>query len=120
MFRRTLVALPLLALIQPAFAQESEDGPKFSDVDKIDRIVAVVEEDVILQSELDIAVATISAQITARGGPTPPEDLLNKQVLERLIMKKLQVQRADGTGIRVSDSHAEVSPIHAAPRRTAS
>lgn len=110
--RASLLPLTLCAALGStavAFAQESADGPQFSDADKIDRIAAVVEEDVILQSELDIAVETIRAQIKARGGPTPPEDLLNKQVLERLIMKKLQVQRAEGTGIRVSDSDVDTT-----------
>jgi peptidyl-prolyl cis-trans isomerase SurA len=101
-----LVALLACAAL-PAWAQDEAEESPYSDAKKIDRIVAIVDEDVILDSELQIAVDTIRDQIKARGSAMPPEDLLNKQVLERLIMKKLQVQRAETTGIRVSDSDVD-------------
>ena len=68
----------------------------------LDRIAAVVDEDVILQSELQRAIANIKAQYAGRG-QLPPEDVLSRQVLERLVLVKLQVARAQGSGIRVSD-----------------
>ena len=71
---------------------------------EIDAIVALVDEDVILRSELDQAVAGIVQQIRARGEAMPPMHLLEAQVLERLIITELQVQRAMQTGIRVSDA----------------
>ena len=71
---------------------------------EIDSIVALVDEDVILRSELDQAVAGIVQQIRARGEAMPPMHLLEAQVLERLIITELQVQRAMQTGIRVSDA----------------
>ncbi|HID48934.1 MAG TPA: peptidylprolyl isomerase, partial [Chromatiales bacterium] len=103
------LALLLSLFAAPLAAQQDDADSDSADSDAtlIDRIVAVVEEDVILQSGLDDNIANIRRQIEARGGPMPPDDLLNKQVLERLIMKKLQVQRADGTGIRVSDSDVD-------------
>lgn len=73
-------------------------------VQSLDSIVALVEDDVITQTELDIAVGGIVQRISASGGNMPPQDLLEKQVLERLINRKLQVQRALRTGIRVSDA----------------
>jgi len=70
----------------------------------IDSIVALVDEDVILRSELDLAVAGIVDRIRASGESMPPQHLLESQVLERLIMREIQVQRAMQTGIRASDA----------------
>ena len=70
----------------------------------IDSIVALVEEDVILRSELDVAMAGIIERVRATGEAMPPMHLLERQVLERLIIRELQVQRALQTGIRVSDA----------------
>jgi peptidyl-prolyl cis-trans isomerase SurA len=69
----------------------------------LDRIAAVVDEDVILQSELDRALANIKTQYAGRENQLPPDDVLSRQVLERLVLVKLQVTRAQGSGIRVSD-----------------
>jgi len=71
---------------------------------EIDSIVALVDEDIILRSELDQAIAGIIQQIRARGEAMPPMHLLESQVLERLIITELQVQRAMQTGIRISDA----------------
>jgi len=70
----------------------------------IDSIVAMVDEDIILRSELDLAVQGIVERIRASGDAMPPMNLLESQVLERLIIRELQVQRAMGTGIRISDA----------------
>ncbi len=72
-----------------------------------DRIVAVAEEDVILESELLLSIKGVRDQVQARGGAMPPMDLLRQQVLERMVLNKLQVQRAAGTGIRVSDTDVD-------------
>ncbi|MEX2353759.1 MAG: peptidylprolyl isomerase [Gammaproteobacteria bacterium] len=69
----------------------------------VDRIVAIVEEDIILRSELDERVRTISSQIREQGNPLPPLSVLEKQVLDRLVLSKLQIQMAENTGIRVDD-----------------
>jgi peptidyl-prolyl cis-trans isomerase SurA len=69
----------------------------------IERIAAVVDEDVVLQSELDLAVRNIAAQYAGREDQLPPRAVLERQVLERLILVKLQVERAKSTGIRISD-----------------
>ena len=70
----------------------------------LDRIVAVADDDVILQSELDTAVANVLRQYQSNPQQLPPRDVLERQVLESLIMLRLQVQRAKDTGIRVSDA----------------
>lgn len=76
--------------------------------DSLDRIVAVVNDDVILKSELDRAIANIEAQYGA-GGQLPDRDVLGKQVLQRLVVMQLQVQRANDTGIRISDAEFQQS-----------
>jgi peptidyl-prolyl cis-trans isomerase SurA len=73
-------------------------------VDQLDRIVAVAEDDVILQSELDRAVGNVLSQYRSNPQQLPPRSELEHQVLERLILMRLQLQRAESTGIRVTDS----------------
>jgi len=70
----------------------------------IDGIVAVVDDDVVLQSELDRQVATVTKQFANNPQQLPPHDVLERQLLDRLIMQKLQVARADSTGVKVSDA----------------
>lgn len=69
----------------------------------LDYIVAVVDEDVILASELDVATDNIAAQIRASGNTPPPEGVLREQVRERLIVQRLQTQRAELRGITITD-----------------
>jgi peptidyl-prolyl cis-trans isomerase SurA len=76
-------------------------------VASLESIVAVVEEDVILRSELDRAVNTILAQYADQPQQLPPREVLEKQVLERLVLLRLQLQRAEQAGIRVGDAEVE-------------
>jgi len=69
----------------------------------LDRIVAVVNDSVILQSELDRAIALGRKQLSERSIALPPEDVLRTQVLERLVLTRVQTQRADEAGIKVDD-----------------
>jgi len=70
---------------------------------ELDRIVAVVNDDVIMKSELDDKVRTVQNQLQEQGTTLPPAAILRKQVLDRLILTKLQIQMAENTGIRVDD-----------------
>ncbi len=69
----------------------------------LDQIVAVVEEDVILNSELNVEVVTIKQRLQEGNVMMPPDYILRKQVLERLIIDKLQRQLAERSGSRISD-----------------
>lgn len=69
----------------------------------LDRIVAVVEDGVILQSELDEKVAGIKHNLRQNNTPLPPENVLEGQVLERLIIDKIQEQLAERAGIKVDE-----------------
>ena len=69
----------------------------------IERIAAIVDEDVVLQSELDLAMRNIQAQYAGNEAQLPPRAVLERQVLERLVLTRLQVERARSQGIRPSD-----------------
>jgi peptidyl-prolyl cis-trans isomerase SurA len=69
----------------------------------IDRIVAIVNKDVITQRDLEERVALIASQLKRQNTPLPPADVLERQVLERMIMDRVQVQFALETGVRVDD-----------------
>src|SRR6476661_6661814 len=75
----------------------------------IDRPVAIVEEDVVLRSELDHAVANIKNQYADHPDQLPPQDVLERQVLERLILNKLQTKRALDSGMKVSDQDVDAA-----------
>lgn len=71
----------------------------------IDRIAVVVDQDVIMQSEIDERIRAIKAQFAAQPNTrVPPDDVLQNQVIERLIIESLQLQMADRAGIRISDA----------------
>lgn len=78
--------------------------PAQAAVQPLDSIIAVVNKQVILASELTDAMHRIKREVAARGADLPPDDVLRKQVLDRLILKHLQLQRAEQTGITVSDA----------------
>lgn len=82
----------------------------------LDRIVAVVEDDVILERELNKEVEAISAKLRGGNVSIPPEFVLRKQVLERMVVDKLQRQMAARSGIQVSDEMLRNSVAEIASR----
>ncbi len=72
-------------------------------ITNVDSIQAIVDEDVILRSELDRAVAKIVARIYQQGGRLPPREALERQILERLILQKLQLAAAQKAGVSASE-----------------
>ncbi len=69
----------------------------------LDRIIAIVNNEVLLESELHDLERTIRQQLQQRNAAIPPADILSAQVLERLIMQRLQMQEAANIGVRVGD-----------------
>jgi peptidyl-prolyl cis-trans isomerase SurA len=69
----------------------------------VDRIVAVVNSEVITSREVAARVKAVTQQLGQQGTPLPPEDVLQKQVLERMITDRLQLQLAKETALRVDD-----------------
>ncbi|MBT0961293.1 peptidylprolyl isomerase [Denitromonas iodatirespirans] len=70
----------------------------------VDRIVAVVNNDVITESSLAERTAQIKRQFGRQGGQLPPDEVLRKQVLERLVVERAQLQLAGETGLRIDDT----------------
>ena len=70
---------------------------------ELDRIVAVVDDDIIASSELEARLDQVREQLHRSGTALPPPDALRRQVLERLILTRLQLQLARDSGIRVDD-----------------
>jgi peptidyl-prolyl cis-trans isomerase SurA len=90
-------SLALCTVSAPVLAQDA------AQTQSLDRIAAIVDEDVVLQSELQRAVRTIRSQYAGREAQLPPADVLERQVLERLVLVKLQMARAQSTGMRIGD-----------------
>ena len=71
----------------------------------LDRIVAVVNEDVIMKSELENKIYTINEKMKEQGTNTPPKSILQRQVLNNLIQNRIQLQLATRIGIKVNDEN---------------
>jgi peptidyl-prolyl cis-trans isomerase SurA len=79
-------------------------APAAAQTTAVDGIAAVVDEDVILRSELDRAVNNVVAQYANSPQQLPPRDVLERQVLDRLVLMRLQLMRAQESGVRVADA----------------
>lgn len=93
---RTLIQTMLAGILLAASLQVS------ANLVIMDSIVAVVDEDVILQSEMQERIDTLKAQITD-ASQLPPDDILREQIVERLIVESLQLQMAERAGVRIND-----------------
>jgi len=76
----------------------------FSKIELIDRVVAVVDSGVIMESQLNSRVEEILIRLKSDTTELPPINLLEEQVLDRLIIEEIQLQLADRAGIKISDS----------------
>ncbi len=76
-------------------------------IEKMDRIIAVVDQSVITERELLGRMESVKAQMIKKGVEVPPDDILQKQILERLIVDSLQLQLAAQTGIKVDDAQLD-------------
>ena len=100
-YNSALSGLLLLFTLATAYAEdESQPGPKQS----INSIVAVVNDDIILSSELDVATSAIVKQLNEKGTQLPGKAILEKEVLDKLVMESLQLQIAATNGITIDDS----------------
>jgi peptidyl-prolyl cis-trans isomerase SurA len=78
-----------------------------AEVVKIDRIVAIVDQTVVTEQELESRIRTVTAQLQKQGTELPAENILRKQILERLISDTLQLQYAAQSGLKVDDSQLD-------------
>ena len=76
----------------------------YTKIELIDRVVAVVDSGVIMESQLNSRVEEILVRLKNDKAELPPLNLLEEQVLDRLIIEEIQLQLADRAGIKISDS----------------
>jgi len=106
----SLYGLLLLLTLTFAYAEdEPQPGPRQS----LNSIVAVVNDDIIMSSELDTATRSVVKQLDEKGTPMPEKSVLEKEVLDKLIMESLQLQLAAANGITIDDSqlNAEIKEL---------
>lgn len=99
--RRLVSSLALLALAASLAAPAGAAGR--SEPALADRIVAVVNDEVITNSELSSRLDSALGQLRRQGTPLPPIDVLKQQMLERIVMDRIQLQYARDTGLRIDD-----------------
>lgn len=82
----------------------------------LDQVVAIVDDDVILQTELEARINTITARLSEQGTGLPPRRLLEERVLDQLITESVQLQMADKMGMRISDNELNETLANIADR----
>jgi peptidyl-prolyl cis-trans isomerase SurA len=102
---RSIFIAALLAL--SSTLAMAADAKQPAEIVKIDRIVAVVDQVVITENELADRIKIVTAQLEKQGTQLPPQNVLEKQILERLINDRLQINYANQTGIRVDDAQLD-------------
>lgn len=100
---RQLIVIALLALLS-TFASAQSRQPI-----AVDRVVAVVNDEAITLNELRDRFATVTRQLRSRGTPLPAREVLEKQLLERLIVDRLQMQFARESGMRIPDAELDAA-----------
>ncbi len=93
-----LCAIVALAAAPASVAEELSQTGEF-----LDGIAAIVDEGVVLKSQLNEQLTMITENAANRGMQLPPPEVLEEQVLERLIVVEIQLQRADRIGLQISD-----------------
>lgn len=103
MYKRFLL---FLLSVSAAAAASAQTAPT-SRVTLLDRIVAVINDEVITRNELEARKSLVLGQLNRQGTPLPAPDVLEKQLLERLINERAQLHFAKENGIRVDDTFVE-------------
>lgn len=98
------------AVTQPmsAVSEQKKIDPQ-KQVAVIDAVVAVVNDDVITRQELDEKLGVVVRQLQKQGTPLPAPEVLEKQILERMISDMLQAQFAKESGVRVDDTQLDLA-----------
>lgn len=96
-------ALGILLGCASAFGVQAAEEP----VQPVDAIAAVVNDDVITRNELNEKIDAVVHQLEKQGTALPPRDVMEKQILDRMVMDMLQMQFARETGVRVDDAQLD-------------
>ena len=95
-----LLSVPLLALsILPSLAS--------AQIEVLDQVVAIVDDDIILASELQERVQGVRSTMESRGVEVPSDDVLIRETLDRLILDSIQLQLANRYGVRIPDQQLD-------------
>lgn len=70
----------------------------------LDRIVAIVNEQAVMQSRLDERMAQVRSQLVAQGQELPPEGMLRERLLDQIILEEIQLQMAANAGLSIDDT----------------
>lgn len=87
---------------------------------EIDKVLVVVNDDVITESEFEQTLTRIKSDLSARGGEAPPDDELRQRVLDRMILEEIQLQLAERAGIEISESELDATMQDIADRNNMS
>ncbi len=110
---KTMLIKPLSALV---LVSAMLTGTVHAAEQKLDRIAAIVDNDVVMLSQYQTRLKEVQQTISKRGVEVPPDDVLRQQVMERLIIDAIQLQIAERSGIRVSDEELSASMATIAER----
>jgi len=100
---KSILFLSFLLLTSLSNAEQQNQ----SEIVKMDSIVAIVDQAVITENELADRIKSVTAQLVKQGTELPPPEILEKQILERMITDRLQLQFASQTGLRVDDNQLD-------------
>ena len=99
-YNKNLTLSVLIGFLLSSFFSERMEAK----IELIDRVIAVVDSGVIMESELNLRVQDIIGRLRSEGTELPPKELLEEQVLERLIIEEIQLQIGDSAGVKISDA----------------
>ena len=81
----------------------------YAKIEVLDRIAVIVDDGVIMESQITKTLADVSKRYDDQNIPPPPADILLEQVTEKLIIEELQLQMADRAGVRISDAELNLT-----------
>ena len=110
---KTMLIKPLSAFV---LASSLLVGHAYAAEQTLDRVAAIVDNDVVMYSQYQTRLEEVQQTIAKRGVQAPAEDVLRQQVMERLILDAIQLQIAERSGIRVSDEELNASMATIAER----
>jgi len=99
-YKKNFTLSVLIGFLLSSFFSERMEAK----IELIDRVIAVVDSGVIMESELNLRVQDIIGRLRSEGTELPPKELLEEQVLERLIIEEIQLQIGDSAGVKISDA----------------
>mgnify|MGYP000382587216 FL=1 len=115
---KTMVAVTFSAALMVGVSQAAPANPapvqRSSQPQTLDRIVAVVNDGVITQNQLNSRVRSATSQLHRQKVQLPPQEILRQQVLDQMITERAQVQTAKEAGIQVDDSDLEQALVRVA------